>query len=411
MLSGMKILLFFVFTLNALATDWPGWRGPNRDNKAAASAKPVTEWGENKNVRWKTPVPGRGHSTPVVIGDRIYLTTAEMEKQTQSLISFDRKTGKVIWQKVIHKGNLPRDSHRENSRASSTPSWDGKHLLTTFENDGQIKVSAVTPDGNVVWAKAVGPYDSKRPFGYGATPVLHNGLLIVPVETTDDGFIVALESKGGKERWRTSRTGYENWATPVVAKVAGKEQLLISGLGKITSFDPSSGKQFWDAPLEPLATCGTVVWTDDMVFASGGYPSNQTAGIMADGSGKVVWKNRERSYEQSLLSHDGLIYAVTDKGVAFCWDAKTGKEKWEERVGRGGVMASPLLVGDLIYATIKNGSTVIYKANGDRFEKVAENKLGTDTYATPVAVDDELFMRVGFSKQGDRREYLYCLGE
>ena len=131
---------------------------------------------------------------------------------------------------------------------------------------------------------------------------------------------------------------------------------------------------------------------------------------MADGSGKVVWKNTIVCYEQSLLSHKGLIYAISDDGRAHCWEAKTGEKKWSERIGRRGVMASPLAVGDHIYATLKNGTTVIFKA-GDTFQKVAENELGDDTYATPVAVGKELFLRVGKVDRGKREEFLYCLGE
>ena len=408
----MKSLILLTLTASlSLANNWPQWRGPDRNNHAAAGAKPVTEWSAEKNIRWKTPIPGRGHSTPIVIGDRLYLTTADQGKNTQSLIAVQRADGKILWNKVIHEGGFPEELHNENSAASATAQWDGTNVLVVFENDKKIKATAVSPKGEIAWSKTVGDYLPEYHFGYGSTPVLHKNSLIVVIGTGKGGAISALDTKTGDLVWQTPRAGHDYWATPVVAKVAGKEQLLISGTGKFSSYNPDTGKLLWEAPLEPQSTCGTIVWNDDMVFASGGFPGSQTAGVKADGSGEVVWTNRERCYEQSLLAHKGLVYAVTDKGIAHCWDAKTGEEKWSERVGRGGVMASPLAVGDLIYASIKDGSTVIFKAGDKGFEQVAKNQLGDDIYASPVVVGNELFLRAGTVKEGDREEFLYCIGE
>ncbi len=408
----MKILLVLTFTASlTFANDWPQWRGPDRNNHAAADAKPVTEWSSEKNVRWKTDIPGRGHSSPIVVGKSLYLTTADKEKSTQSLIALNRADGEILWEKIIHQGGFPSELHQENSAASATAQWDGTNVLVVFENDQKIKVTAVSPKGEIVWTKTLGDYLPSFHFGYGSTPVLYKENLIVVIGTVTNGSLLSLKTKEGEIAWTTPRSGHDYWATPVVATVAGKEQLLISGTGKFSSYSPDTGKLLWEAPLEPQSTCGTIVWHDDMVFASGGYPNNQTAGVKADGSGEVVWTNRERCYEQSLLSHKGLIYAVTDKGFAHCWDAKTGEEKWAERVGRGGVMASPLAVGDNIYATLKDGSTVIFKAGAQGYQEVAKNQLGTDTYASPVALDKELFLRVGIVTQGDRQEVLYSLGQ
>lgn len=405
----MKTIAFFLTVLSACATDWPQWRGPDKDNHAPKDAKPPLEWSETKNVRWKTPIPGRGHSTPIFVGNSIYLTTAEAEKGTQSLLSLDRKTGKVKWTKIIHQGGLPKQLHPENSPASASAQWNGKHILVTFQNQEQIKVTAVTPAGKISWSKTVGAYRPTYPFGYGSTPTLYKDSLIVVVGTDKGGFLCALKTSDGSEIWRTPRAGHDYWATPVVATVAGKEQLLISGVNKFSSYQPATGKLNWEADAGAKSMCGTIVWTKDMIFASGGFPEKETAGVKADGSGKKVWRNTVKCYEQSLLSHKNLIYALADDGRAHCWDAATGAKKWSEKIGRSGVMASPLAVGDLVYATLKNGSTVIFKANGETFEKVAVNQLGTDTYASLVALDKQLFARVGKSKLGERQEFLYCL--
>lgn len=401
--------LLLLTTLTSLATDWPQWRGPERNNHAPKNARPPLEWSETKNVRWKTPIPGRGHSTPIFVQDKIYLTTAEASKNTQSLLCLERTTGKIIWTKVIHKGGFPTQLHRENSPASATAQWDGTHILVVFQNANQIKVSAVTPQGEIAWGKSIGSYLPNYPFGYGSTPVLYKDTLILVVGTEKGGFVTSIKTSNGEEVWRIPRAGHDYWSTPVIATVAGKEQLLVSGVNKFSSYHPASGKLNWETRAGAKSMCGTIVWTKDMIFASGGFPEKETAGVKADGSGTKVWQNTVKCYEQSLLSHNNLIYAIADDGRAYCWDPETGAKKWSEKIGRSGVMASPLAVGNLIFATLKNGSTVIFKATGEGYQKVGVNQLGTDTYATPVALDNQLFLRIGQSFRGQRQEFLYCL--
>ena len=407
-----KLALILALTTTASqATDWPQWRGPQSNNHAPKDATPVTEWNAETNIRWKTPIPGRGHSTPIIVNGKIYLTTGDPGKKTQSLIALDRKTGKIDWEKTIHTGGYPDKQHRENSPASQTAQWDGTNIIVIFQNDDKIKATAVSPAGEIVWTKTVSDYKPSYEFGYGSTPVLYKETLIVVVGTAKNGKIMAIKTKDGTPVWSTPRAGHDYWCTPVIATVAGKEQLLVTGTGKFSSYHPGTGKLNWEAPLAPQSTCGTVVWTKDMIFASGGFPKNETAGVKADGTSTVAWSNRERCYEQSLLSYRDHIYAVTDKGFAHCWDAKTGEEKWKERIGRGGVMASPLAVGDHIYAGLKDGSTVIFKATGESYQEVANNQLDTDLYASPVAVDQDLFLRTGQTVRGNRQEHLYCIGK
>ncbi|MEN8774201.1 MAG: PQQ-binding-like beta-propeller repeat protein [Akkermansiaceae bacterium] len=407
----MKIIpLLFLLSANlSNATDWPQWRGPDKNNHASDKATPPSEWSEDKNVSWKTAIPGRGHSTPIFVEEKIYLTTAEKDKSAQSLLCLDRKSGKVLWNRVIHKGGFPAQLHAENSPASASAQWDGQNILVTFQNDKKIKVTAVSGEGKIVWSKSVGNYLPSYKFGFGSTPVLYKKSLIVVIGTEEGGFLSAIKTSDGKEIWKTPRAGHDYWATPVVATVGGKEQLLISGINKFSSYQPATGKLNWETEAGAKSMCGTIVWTDDMIFASGGFPEKETAGVKADGSGTKVWQNKVVCYEQSLLSHNNLVYAIADDGRAYCWDAKTGEKKWSEKIGRRGVMASPLAVGNHIYATLKNGTTVIFKATGSSFKKVGENKLGDDTYASPVALDNQLFLRVGKSERGDRQEFLYCL--
>ena len=408
----MKALtLSLLLTGFTFAADWPHWRGPTFNNHAATAAKPVTEWSTEKNVRWQTDLPGLGHSTPIVVGDQIYLTTGDEKAGTQSLVTIDRKSGQILWTNIINKGGLPKGIHKENTHASQTPVWDGEHVITLFHNRGRLQLTAVKANGDIAWDKVIGDFLPDRDFGYGSTPAYHKGLIYITSDYEPKGYLVAIETKTGEEKWRTDRNTMASWSTPVVGHVAGKDQLLSSGQLKVTSQDPLTGKLLWEAPHISKSTCGTVVWNKDSVFASGGYPKNQTAAYAADGSGKLLWQNKERTYEQSMLVHGNELYTVTDKGFAFCWDAETGEEHWSQRLGRGGVMASPTFANGLIFAPIKNGQTTVFKATPEKFEQIAQNQLGDDTYASPVFIGDELYMRVGFRTEGNRREVLYCLAE
>lgn len=392
------------------AQDWPQWRGPAGNNHAPMDATPVTQWSENENIRWKTALSGRGHSTPIIVNGKIFLTTGDQSKGTQSLIAIDQSNGKTLWEKVIHQGGYPQHLHQENSAASATAQWDGSQVLVVFENDQKIKVTAISPNGEIHWSKDLGSYQPSYQFGYGSTPVLHDQSLIVAIGTKEQGRLIALNTTNGKERWSVPRDGHDYWATPIIATVSGKEQLLISGTNKISSYLPESGELLWESNAGAKSMCGTMVWTDGMVFASGGFPEKETVGIIANGSGEVRWKNKTVCYEQSMLVIGDYLYAVADDGRAYCWEAQTGEKQWSERIGRRGVMASPLRVGELIYATLKNGETIVFKAHHAQLEILSRNQLGTDTYASPVALGDSLFMRVGHVDRDQRQEYLYCIG-
>ena len=190
---------------------------------------------------------------------------------------------------------------------------------------------------------------------------------------------------------------------------AGKDQLLISGGDKVSSFDPATGKALWNAPGTTAATCGTAVWEGDLVFASGGYPGAETVAVRADGSRIVAWKNVQRLYEQSLLAHDGHVYALTGAGIAFCWRATDGQEMWRQRL-KGPVSASPVIAGDNIYWPNELGTLYVFKANPEKFDLVAENQIGTDSFPSPAICGGQIFLRVGDSSSGKRQEFLYCFG-
>lgn len=391
------------------AADWTQWRGPNHNNVAEPGQSIPTTWSETQNVVWKTRVPGRGHSSPIVINDLIVLTSADEQGQQQGVFGFDRQTGKQRWATVISQGGFPK-VHAKNTHASSTACSDGQQIYATFNHHNKVEAVALDMAGKIVWRKDVGAFVPKLyEYGYAAAPTLYNGTLIISGDCDTVAWLKALDTKTGRVVWQQDRPKMLNWASPVVANLAGREQLLISGCERIASYDPSTGKPLWSQPCLTIATCGTVVWDDDTVYASGGYPKKQTVAVKADGSGEIRWSNGVKCYEQSMLYHDGHLYAVDDGGIAYCWHAKSGREMWKTRL-QGPVSSSPVLVGDTIYASNERGTTFVFKANPQRFEAIGRNQLGEESFASPAVVDNRILLRVATGNGASRRETLYAIG-
>jgi outer membrane protein assembly factor BamB len=389
--------------------DWPWWRGPSR-NGIATTAAPVTFSAADGYV-WKAAVPGRGHSSPIIVGDRVFLTTADGGSQTQSVLAFNRANGELLWHKPISQGAFPEKIHPKNTHATPSIACDGERVFASFFHHEAIHVTALDLGGKKIWQKNVGAFNPKRyEYGYAPSPLLYRGTVIISAEYDGDSFLVALARANGQEVWRTPRPANISYSSPIVGHVAGKDQLLISGGDQVASFDPASGKSLWSARGTTAATCGTAVWDDNFVFASGGYPGAQTVAIRADGSGRLEWDNNQRLYEQSLLAHNGYVYALTGPGIAFCWRASDGEEMWRQRL-KGPVSASPVLAGDHIYWANELGTLFVFKANPERFELVAENQIGTDSFPSPAICGGQIFLRVGETSNGKRQEFLYCFGQ
>ncbi len=390
-------------------TDWPFWRGPSRNGISQTGSKVPAEFGETQNVRWKTPVPGRGHSSPIVVGDRIYLATSDEAKQVQSIVAFDRASGQQLWKEDLSSGGFPANNHPKNTEATPTVASDGERLFAVFFHHKQVHLTALDFNGKTQWKKAVGAFDPKRyEYGYAPSPMVYRNTVIVAAEHDGDSYIAAFERQSGKEAWRIPRPSSISFSTPVVAHVAGRDQLLISGQQQVCAYDPASGKQLWETAATTYATCGTMVWDGDIVFASGGYPVAGTFAIQADGSGKVIWQNKQKCYEQSMIVIDGYVYALTDNGILYCWRGKDGQEMWRQRLS-GPVSASPVFVGGMIYWANEGGTFYVFKPNPMKFESVAENKLGTEAFASPAVSGNELFLRVASGQKPNRQEFLYCI--
>ena len=388
------------------ATDWPAWRGPTRDGIAATGQTPPVQWSETNNVLWKAPVPGRGHGSATVVGDRIYLATADRARQNQSVLCFERGTGKLVWQTEAHGGQAEAGKHSNSSAASSTVACDGSRLFINFLNAGAIHTTALDLGGKVLWQRKICDFVTHQ--GFGSSPVLHESLVLVSADHRGGGVIAGLDRTTGQIVWSVSRPKIANYTSPSIVQANGRAQMVLGGCNLITSLDPATGKKIWEVEGS-TEECVTTAASDGVrVFASGGYPKNHMVAVLADGSGKVAWQNITRLYVPSPIVKSGHLYGVLDSGVAVCWKADTGEEVWKERLG-GDFYSSPVMVGDRIYASNLGGKTYVFEATPGKFKLIAENQLGDEVYATPAICGNRIYLRV--AKRGeDRQEFLYCVG-
>ncbi|MEO1496304.1 MAG: PQQ-binding-like beta-propeller repeat protein [Planctomycetota bacterium] len=398
----------------AAAADWPQWRGPTGDNHAAGGATAPLEWGDDSGVVWRTRVPGRGHSSPTIVGERIYLTTADAGRETQSLLIFDRQTGAVLNDQVVHQGGLPPQIHPNNSHASPTVASDGERVFTLFLNDGSAWLSAFTLTGEPLWSQRAAPFQPRQySFGFGSSPRVVDGVVVFSTEFDGPGSgLYAFDPATGEEAWQTDRPSKLSYSSPSLVPVDGRTQLVMTGNHQVASYDPVSGQQLWTVPATTMATCGTMVWDDALgvAFGSGGYPDSFTIAVKTTAPHDVVWQNRVKCYEQSMLAVDGYVYGIADSGVAYCWRGSDGQEMWKRRLG-GRWSSSPLLVGDRIYVTNERGATFVLRATPDGCDVLAENQLGTSGFATPTPLDGRLYHRYGVGEGAERQEYLVAIGE
>jgi len=395
--------------------DWPCWRGPTGDNHAPRGNNTPLRWNleTGENVIWKTPVPGRGHSTPVLVGDAIFLTTADADDQTQSLLKFDRDRGRLIDRWVLHQGTLPATIHPNNSHASPTPAFDGENLIVAFQTDDAIWVTAISPGGREEWKRRVADFEPQVfQFGYGASPLVVDNLVVIAAEYNGpDSGLYALDLRTGKTVWKVDRPSNLNFASPIAATIAGQQQIMLAGAEQICAYDPPTGKLLWRVDSATEAICGTVVWDGRHVLISGGNPDRGTWCVRGDGTELELWRNNVGCYEQSLLAIKNYVFAAADNGIAYCWKTRDGTEMWRKRLFSGPISASPLLSADRLYIASQSGTVYVIAASPNRFELLAENPSGDSIFASPVAIDHRLYLRTGVGRGPGRQEYLVAIGK
>ena len=321
--------------------DWPWWRGVTHDGIANPDQHPPVTWSDSENVVWKTNVPGRSHGSPIVVGDQVVVTAADSERNVQSILCFDRKSGKQIWETVVHENGLDVKSNEKSSMASAAAACDGDRFFVNFLNGDAVYMTAFDRQGEKLWQTKLSNYVNHQ--GFGSSPLLYQDLVIGVSDNKGGGAIVAMNRATGDIVWEKSRPAKANYSSPVIFSVADKDQLFLTGCDLVTSLNPTTGETFWE--IEGATTeCVTTTVTDGhRIFTSGGYPKNHVAAVAADGSGTIVWENPTRTYVPSMLTRGGYLFAVMDGGIAMCWKSENGAEVWKGRLS-GTFSSSPVLV-------------------------------------------------------------------
>ena len=415
----------------AAGPHWPQWRGPLGTGEAP-DADPPVEWSEIKNIRWKAALPGLGHSTPVVWGDRIFLTTAvpygarvEPKPETAPgahdnlpvkhhhkylVLAVDRRTGKILWEREVHR-DLPHEGgHTTGSLASASPVTDGERVIAFFGSRG---LTCLNLDGEVQWKTDLGDMRTKHAHGEGASPVLHGGTLVVPWDHEGKSFVVAFDAKTGKERWKAMRDEVTSWATPIVVEHDGKPQVVVSATNRVRAYDLATGRVVWECGGLSHNVVASPVAANGIVIAGSSYEKRAMVAVKLDGAagdvtgtGQVLWTRRQRTpYVPSpLLYGDVLYYHAHYQAVLSRVNAKTGEDQpGAFRLdGIGNVYASAVGAAGRVYITDLSGTTVVF-THADEPKVLAMNHLKDSFSASAAIVGKELFLR--------GQKTLYCISE
>lgn len=373
---------------------WPRWRGPSGQGFVQGSGYPDT-WSSTENVLWKSPVPGRGNSSPVVWGDRIFMTTAYDDGARRSILCYRRSDGKKLWE-TFAPSATPESAHPKNTRASSTPVTDGKRVYAYFGNHGLL---AVTTEGKTVWHHKLGPFDAFH--GTASSPLLYEDKVIVVQDHSGESFVAAFDPATGKEIWRTPRDARVGWNTPVAIRVGDRDEILVSGQQKVIAYDPATGREIWQVEGNTFEAIPTPVVGDGLIFASSGR-GGPTIAIRPGGQGNVTdthvaWKAPKGSpFVPSPIVYRGQLYMVNDMAaVATSYEAETGEVLWQGRLGqarRESFSASPVALDGKVFFTNDDGETFVLKA-GPEFELLHVNRLGEKTLASPALVEGRWYFR------------------
>ncbi len=410
----------------ASAGNWPQWRGPDGSGISTEKNLP-SEWSPTKNIKWKTPIDGRAHSSPIVWGNRVFVTTAiegaevpgakaakhqidgkdfvhpdslgANRKQTFKVVCLDRDSGKIVWQTTAWEGTPYDDRHRKSSYAASTPATDGKMVYAFFGAEG---LYAFDFKGKLAW-KAQLPAMGNLGMGTGTSPILFDNLVIVQAdeENGQTSFIAAFDKKTGKEVWKTARKVQISWSTPLLVRTGSRAELIASGTESIVSYDPATGKELWRHKGVESNAIPSPVANNEMVYLVAGYPAKIAMAIKLGQSGdltgtpNVPWKyEKGTAYVPSPILYGDYLYLTTDRGILTCIDAKTGEVKYEG--GRIPVpatfTASPVAFEGKILMTSEDGDTFIVKS-GPKHEIIGTNSVGEAVYASPAIADGSIYIR------------------
>ena len=421
--------LFALAAAPAPAQNWPAFRGVNAEG--VSTGRPPVQWdGKTKrNVAWDTALPGLAHSSPIVWGDRVYVTTAvassgtpslltgdssragidsapDMVTHTWKLIALDRASGRIVWTRDVHTG-VPRvKRHVKASHASSTPATDGRVIVASLGSEGLF---CFDMQGALKWRQDLGLVDvglvddPTYQWGPASSPVIDGSRVVMQVDRHKDSFIAAYDVDTGTQVWRATRDELPTWSTPLLVKMAARTELVTNGGKYIRGYDASTGREVWrfgDSATQVKVP--TPVIAGDAVIVTGGYPGGGRPiyAIRPGGSGDVpasalAWRTDNGSpYTGTPLVYDGIVYVCTDNGILSAYDAKTGERLYRSRVSpaAAGFSASPVAAAGHIYLASEDGDVFVVKA-GRAFELLATNPMGEICMATPAIAGDMIFVR------------------
>lgn len=423
LLSAAAIFALCINT--SISEDWPRFRGPNADATSKESV-PI-EFSESKNLKWKSPLPGPGSSSPIIVGNKVFLTCysgyglensdTNVSKLQRHLVCLDKTTGKELWTKTV-KGDPTEDRYRgfisEHGYASNTPVSDGNYVYSFFGKSG---LYAYDMDGKQIWKADLGKMSSNREWGSGASPILLDDMVIM--NAADEGRAVfALNKKTGKEIWKAPSDLLElSYATPIVATLpGGSKEIIVPVPGEVWSLSPSDGLLMWFAETDLTGNVSpSPQIVDNTVYLFGGFRSSGSRAIKIGGKDNVTksntkWKQQSTSYVATPVIYDGKFYWISDRGQAFCTNLKDGEEVYRKRVpelksGGRPVYASPIVANDHIYYVSRRDGVLVMPAKPE-FNIIAQNKFAsdnTDFNATPAISDGELFLR--------SNKFAYCVSD
>jgi len=383
---------------------WPQWRGPMATGEGP-QARPPLEWAEGKNVRFKIELPGEGKGTPVLWRDLLFVTGAIPDKATPTpnlefvVLALDRKEGRVRWQRTVHK-ELPHEGHHnEGSFAAGSALTDGQRLYAFFGSRG---LYALDLEGGVLWERDLGEMRTRNSFGEGASPALFEDTLVVNWDHEGTDFIVALDAKTGRERWRRDRDEPTSWSTPLIVTEKGRAQAVVGATNGVRSYDLASGELLWEAPGLTANAIPSPVAADGVVYAMSGFRGNalravrlaEAKGLLSGPPGLAWTYDKDTPYVPSpLLYRGGLYFLKSNSGILTCLDARTGAVRYTERIDAvPNVYASPVGGDGRVYLVGREGTTVVLEA-GPQLKVLATNRLDDGFDASPAIVDGDLYLR------------------
>ncbi len=416
----LSLLLFQTQRLQA--ENWPGWRGPRGDGSSSELNVPI-EWDgtTDKNIAWKTAVPGIGHSAPIVWEDKVFVTTCLQDTGDRLLLCFDRDSGAELWRKTVVTALL-ETKHRLNSFASSTPTTDGVHVFVSFlkvdgstipapnvgnsrpVTPGEILVACYDLQGKLVWSRTVGHFVSAH--GFCSNPVLYQDLVIINGDHDGDSYVLGLEKATGKTVWHTERIHKtRSYVTPIIRNVAGQDQLVMSGSKRVVSLQPRTGNPIWtiEGPTEQFVA--SMVFDGKRFYMCAGFPTYHVMAIRGDGKGDVTnthvdWHvTNVRCYVPSPVVIGPYLIVADDRGTANCFDTETGKRHWQARLSTH-FSSSLVTAGGIGYLIADSGETTLVRPDDD-LEIVRTNDLGEQVFASPAISNGRLFIRA--------ERHLYCI--